>query len=96
MPSPFPPSTIDLDFVVDDTVPAGALTATLRATAGPVLEDVHPFDEYRGEQLGAGKKSLAFALRFRADHTLTQAEVAELRQRAIDAVAAAHGATLRH
>ena len=94
--SPFPPSTIDLAFVVRDDVPAAALARTLGDAAGPVLESVRPFDEYRGEQLGVGVKSLAFMLVFRAaDHTLTDAEVAELRRRGIDAAAAAHDATLR-
>ena len=80
--SPFPPSTIDLAFVVRDDVPAAALARTLRDAAGAVLETVRPFDEYRGEQLGEGRKSLAFMLVFRApDHTLTDA--------------AAHDATLR-
>ncbi len=93
--SPFPASSIDLDFVVDERVPAGTIVATLREATGPILEDVRPFDEFRGEQVGAGHKSLAFALRFRADHTLTQTEVAGLRQRCIDAVTRAHDATLR-
>ena len=54
------------------------------------------FDVFRSDALGAGRRSLAFALRFRApDRTLTDAEVAALRQRAIDAVVAAHGAELR-
>ncbi len=82
--------------MVDETVPAATMVATLRAAAGDVLEDVRPFDEFRGDQVGPGRKSVAFALRFRADHTLTQAEVAELRQRCIDAVSTTHGAKLRH
>ncbi len=94
-PSPFPPSQIDLDFVVDEAVPAARLASTLRAAGGPVLEHVNAFDEFRGAQVGTGKKSLAFALRFRTDHTLTQDEVAALRQRCIDAVTREHGATLR-
>ncbi|HEV2308969.1 MAG TPA: phenylalanine--tRNA ligase subunit beta, partial [Acidimicrobiia bacterium] len=94
--SAFPTSTIDLDFVVDEGVPSGAIVATMRGAGGSTLEDVRAFDEFRGEQVGTGKKSLAFTLRFRSDHTLNQAEVAELRQRSIDAVTQAHGATLRH
>jgi len=95
VPSPFPPSQIDLDFVVDEAVPAARIASTLRAAVGPVLEHVNAFDEFRGAQVGTGKKSLAFALRFRTDHTLTQDEVAALRQRGIDAVTREHGATLR-
>jgi phenylalanyl-tRNA synthetase beta chain len=94
-PSPFPPSIIDLDFVVDEALPAARIADTLRGAAGPVLEEVRAFDEFRGAQVGAGRKSLAFALRFRSDHTLTQDEVAALRQRCIDAVTGQHGATLR-
>jgi phenylalanyl-tRNA synthetase beta chain len=96
VPSPFPPSTVDLDFVVRETVTAGAVATTVRDALGPLIEDIRAFDEFRGEQLGAGRKSLAFTLRFRSgDHTLSQAEVAELRQRAIDAVTEIHQARLR-
>jgi len=94
--SSFPPSAIDLAFVVDDDVWADQVLATLRDAGGTLLESVHCFDEFRSEQLGEGRRSLAFALRFRApDRTLTDAEVGELRQRGIDAVVAAHGATPR-
>jgi len=94
--SPYPPSTIDLAFVVDDTVPAAAIAATLRDVAADLTENVRVFDEFHSPALGAGKRSLAFALQFRApDRTLTDAEVAALRQRCVDAVAATYGATLR-
>jgi phenylalanyl-tRNA synthetase beta chain len=95
-PSPFPPSAVDLAFVVEDSVRAAAIAATLRATGADLLEDLRVFDEFRADALGAGRRSLAFTLRYRApDRTLTDAEVGDLRQRAIDAVLAAHGATLR-
>jgi phenylalanyl-tRNA synthetase beta chain len=95
-PSPFPPSAVDLAFVVEESVPAGAIAATLRATGAELLEDLRVFDEFRSDSLGAGRRSLAFSVRYRApDRTLTDAEVAELRQRAIDAVLKAHGGTLR-
>jgi phenylalanyl-tRNA synthetase beta chain len=95
-PSRFPASSIDLAFVVADTVPADAIARTLREAAGTRLEDVRPFDVFQSDALGAGRRSIAFSLRFRApDRTLTDAEIADLRQRAIDAVIAAHGAELR-
>ena len=95
-PSPFPPSTIDLAFVVGEDVASGAVTATLRAAAGDLLEDVRLFDVFRSETLGGARKSLAFALRFRApDHTLTDDEVGEIRRRCVDAAARDHGAELR-
>ncbi|MGH9001444.1 MAG: phenylalanine--tRNA ligase subunit beta, partial [Acidimicrobiia bacterium] len=94
--SRFPASSIDLAVVVDDAVAAGAVAATLRAAGGELCESVHLFDVFRAEAIGPGRRSLAFALRFRApDRTLTDAEVATLRQSCIDAVAATHGATLR-
>ena len=96
MLSPFPPSTIDLAFVVDETITAAALARTLRGAGGPLVEAVEAFDEFHSPQLGAHRKSLAFTVRFRApDHTLTDAEVGELRQHGIDAVVATHDATLR-
>jgi phenylalanyl-tRNA synthetase beta chain len=95
-PSPYPPSSIDLAFVVDEGVAAGAVAATLRRAAGEVLEDVRLFDVFRSEQLGVGRKSLAFALRFRApDRTLTDDDVGEIRRRCIEAVTGEHGGELR-
>jgi phenylalanyl-tRNA synthetase beta chain len=95
-PSRFPASTVDLAFVLHDAVPAAAIERTVRAAVGELLEDVRAFDVFRADALGGDRRSVAFALRFRAsDRTLTDSEVGELRQRAIDAVTAAHGAELR-
>jgi phenylalanyl-tRNA synthetase beta chain len=63
----------DLAVVVDDAVPAADVA--LLARAEPLVEDVTLFDVYRGAPLPAGKKNLAFAIRYRApDRTLTDAE----------------------
>jgi len=95
-PSPYPPATIDLAFVVAGEVPAATIAATLRTASGELLEDVHCFDEFVSDTLGSGRRSLAFRLRYRApDRTLTDAAVADLRQQGIDAVTRAHGAALR-
>ncbi len=95
-PSRFPSSSVDLAFVVDEALPAGQAGATLRRAAGEWCEEVRLFDVFRSEALGEGRKSLAFALRFRApDRTLTDAEVGSVRERCIQAMASAHGATLR-
>jgi phenylalanyl-tRNA synthetase beta chain len=95
-PSPFPPSTIDLAFVLDDAVPAAAVEKTLRDAGGDTIESIRVFDEFRRDELGPGRRSVAFNVRFRApDRTFTDAELAQLRQRCIDAVVAAHGAELR-
>jgi phenylalanyl-tRNA synthetase beta chain len=95
-PSRYPASNIDLAFVVDESVPAGAARRTLARAAGDLLEDIRLFDVFRSEALGPNKKSIAFGLRFRArDRTLTDEEVGGLRQRLIDAMAKDHGASLR-
>ncbi|MGH3720146.1 MAG: phenylalanine--tRNA ligase subunit beta [Pseudonocardiaceae bacterium] len=94
--SPYPPVLQDVALVVDAAVPAAELTATLRRGAGELLEDVRLFDVYTGEKIGAGKRSLAFALRFRApDRTLTVAEASTARDAAIAATINTHGAALR-
>ncbi len=94
--SRYPASAIDLAFVVTETVPAGAIVATLRSAGGELLESVRLFDIFRSEGLGSGRVSLAFTLQFRADdHTLTDSEVGELRRQCIDAVIGAFDAELR-
>jgi len=93
--SPFPPSTIDLAFVADETVPAADLASALWAALDDLGESVRCFDEFRSGEFGPGRRSLAFALRLRApDRTLTDSEVATVRERAI-AAATALGALLR-
>jgi phenylalanyl-tRNA synthetase beta chain len=75
----FPAVDRDLAVVVPDDVEAAALTATIRRAGGELLTDVRAFDEYHGEQVGEGRKSLAFALTFRSpERTLTDEEVDRL------------------
>ena len=94
--SRFPSSDVDLAFVVDEAVPAGAVERTLRDAGGELLESVALFDVYRGPGTPEGTRSLAYHLRFCApDRTLTDQDVAELRARCIAAVDQAHGAQLR-
>lgn len=95
-PSRFPASSFDLAFVVAEEANAADIRTTLIAAAGPMLEELRLFDVFRGESTGLGKKSLAFALRFRAqDRTLTDDEIAGLRQACIELVARTHDAVLR-
>jgi len=94
--STYPSSDIDLAFVVDDSVQASHVEAALREAGGDELISLALFDVYRGDQLDPGRRSLAFALRLQsADHTMTDDEVGEIRQRCIDAVESALPATLR-
>ncbi|MGW5075127.1 phenylalanine--tRNA ligase subunit beta [Rhodococcus sp. NPDC004095] len=94
--SPFPAVLQDVAVVVDGSVPAASVESALRAGAGELLEDIRLFDVFTGEQVGAGRKSLAFALRFRAgDRTLTEDEASAARDAAVAAAAATVGAQLR-
>ncbi|MDR2253030.1 MAG: phenylalanine--tRNA ligase subunit beta [Bifidobacteriaceae bacterium] len=86
----------DLAFAVDRATPTAALVAAVRRGAGEVLEDAFVFDVYEGEQLPAGKKSVAVALRLRAaDHTLTPQEITAARRGAVAAAAQDCDAELR-
>ena len=94
--SPFPLTKQDVALVVDYDVPASLVRQALVDGAGELLESIRLFDIYTGPQIADGKKSLAFALGFRApDRTLTEAEAAKSRQAAVDRATAVCGAVQR-
>ncbi|GHH75530.1 phenylalanine--tRNA ligase beta subunit [Streptomyces sulfonofaciens] len=94
--STFPVATQDVALVVDSAVPAADVEAALREGAGELLESLRLFDVFTGEQIGAGRKSLAYALRFRAaDRTLTVEEASAARDAAVALAAERVGAVLR-
>ena len=81
------PARTETMIIDNESVPAADIKATLTGAGDGLLEACWLFDTYRSEQLGAGKKSVAYRLRFRAeDRTLDDSELADLRQKAIDAV----------
>jgi phenylalanyl-tRNA synthetase beta chain len=92
----FPPVLEDLAIVVDDATTAEKVEQVIRKAAGELLEDLTLFDVYRGEQIGVEQKSLAFALTYQAaDRTLTDEEIAKIRQKVILALEKELGAQLR-
>jgi phenylalanyl-tRNA synthetase beta chain len=94
--STYPVATQDVALVVADSVPAGEVAAALRDGAGELLESIRLFDVYTGSQIGPGRRSLAFALRFRAtDRTLTVEETTAARDAAVAEAARRTGAELR-
>jgi len=94
--SPFPAVFQDLSLVVDADVPAQTVEDAVRNGAGELLEDVRLFDVYTGPQVGENRKSLTFALRFRAaDRTLTEDEASAARDAAVQRAAEQVGAVLR-
>jgi len=91
-----PAATQDLSLVVSKRVPAGDVLAMIVEGAGELLEHVTLTDDYRGQGVPDGSKSLTFALRFRAsDRTLTAAEATEAKNAAVALAASRVGATLR-
>lgn len=92
----FPPAKEDFAFVVDAAVPASAVEAAIVVGIGDLAESVRLFDVYTGDQIGEGKKSLAFAVRLRSEEgTLTRDQIGEARKRCIRAVEDAVGGVLR-
>jgi phenylalanyl-tRNA synthetase beta chain len=94
--STYPVATQDVALVVDSSVPVGQVSSALAEGAGELLESVRLFDVYTGDQVGEGRKSVAFALRFRAaDRTLTAEEAGAARDAAVALAAERTGAVLR-
>jgi phenylalanyl-tRNA synthetase beta chain len=94
--SPYPELRQDLAFVVEEGVPVSELLDAIREAAGELLRELEVFDEYRGEQIGEGKRSLAFRLAFGSpEGTLTDEDVAPVRASIVDALAMRFGAVLR-
>jgi phenylalanyl-tRNA synthetase beta chain len=86
----------DLAFVFESEIQSFAVIKTIQESAGSLLEEVRLFDVYQGANLGEGKKSLAFNLRFRApNRTLETGEISSMRSKVIQAVAKSHGGVLR-
>jgi phenylalanyl-tRNA synthetase beta chain len=92
----YPAVKQDLAFVVAESVAAGDLADSARAAAGPELREMRVFDVYRGDQISAGKKSIAFSISFQSpERTLSDEDAASLRDRIIGALADRFGAVLR-
>ena len=93
----FPAVSMDVAFVVDEDVAHERLMQCMNSAGGKLLEDARLFDVYRDEQrVGAGKKSMAYALTYRAvDRTLTSEEVDKAHERLVKKVCGATGAEVR-
>jgi phenylalanyl-tRNA synthetase beta chain len=88
----YPAVNQDIAVVVPIEVPAAELRTAVLAAGGELLRAAEVFDLYEGEQVGAGRKSLALKLEFRADdRTLTDEEVAAQRGKIIDGIRAKGG-----
>ncbi|MGO1628025.1 MAG: phenylalanine--tRNA ligase subunit beta [Microbacterium sp.] len=94
--STYPAATQDVSLVVDAALAAADLRAALVEGAGDLLEHIRLVDDYRGDGLDAGTKSLTFAMRFRADdRTLTAAEATEAKLAGVRVADERFGAKIR-
>ncbi len=94
--SAHPPVYEDLAVVVSENVPAQQVYELIAQTGAPLLRSAVLFDIYRGEQVGAGNKSLAYRLTYQADdRTLTDQEVAKLRDKIVRRLEREVGGALR-
>jgi len=94
--SGYPAVYQDIAVVVDESTPASAIEATVWSAGGDLLREVRLFDVFRGQQIGEGKKSLAYALAFQShEQTLRDKDADKLRSKIISALERQHGAKLR-
>ena len=92
----FPPVLEDIAVIVDESVAASRLETLIRQTGGKSVTNVRLFDVYRGDQIGSGKKSLAYSLTYQAmDKTMTDAEAAAIRNKIVKRLEQEVGAKLR-
>ena len=93
----FPAVTVDQAFVVAEDVPHEKMVQVMTSAGGKLLESVALFDVYRdAERVGAGKKSMAYSLVYRApDRTLTSEEVERAHGKLVSKVEKATGAEIR-
>jgi phenylalanyl-tRNA synthetase beta chain len=92
----YPAVRQDIAVSVPEEVTAGELVAAAREAAGPELREIRVFDIYRGDQVGAGRKSVAFSVAYQsAERTLTEEDAARLRGAIIAELAKRFGAELR-
>ena len=94
--SEFPPVLEDIAVVVDESLPAERVAALIQQTGGKTLAAVRLFDVFRSEQIGAGKKSLAYSLTYQSfEGTLTDKDAAQIRTKIIKRLEQEVGAKLR-
>jgi len=85
--STFPPVLEDLAIIVSDEMPSRDVETVIRNAGGDLLTNVALFDVFKGEQIGSGKKSLAYNLTFQAfDRTLTDKNIEKTREKIIKAL----------
>ena len=92
----YPAIRQDIAVAVAEEVPAGELVAAAREAAGEELREIRVFDVYRGDQVGEGRKSVAFSVAYQsAERTLTEEDATRLRKKIVKRLAERFGAEQR-
>jgi phenylalanyl-tRNA synthetase beta chain len=92
----FPSITRDIALVADQETASGSLKGIILTAGRPLLKEAHVFDLYEGEHMEAGKKSIAFSLKYAdPERTLTDEEVTKVHDKVLKALAEQAGAVLR-
>ena len=85
--STFPPADRDIAFFIPVAVSVDEIKQVISKAAGKLLESIELFDEYQGENVPDGQRSLAFRLIYRVgDRTLSDADIDPLQQKVRDAL----------
>ncbi len=97
LPVPAYPAVLeDIALIVDEGIPASRVEELIRQTGGRLVTDVQLFDVFHGDQIGTGKKSLAYSLTYQSmEGTLTDGETAQVRNRIVRRLEQELGARLR-
>lgn len=92
-----PSVEMDLAVTVDEAVTCERLEQVIASAGGKALASARLFDVYRdAERVGVGKKSMAFALEYRAEgRTMTSEEAEAVHRRVVEKVCRATGASVR-
>jgi phenylalanyl-tRNA synthetase beta chain len=92
----YPAVRQDIAVAVPEEVEAGAVVAVAREAGGDELREIRVFDVYRGDQVGEGRKSIAFSVAYQSpERTLSDEDAARIRKRIVKALADRFGAELR-
>ncbi|NFS11651.1 phenylalanine--tRNA ligase subunit beta [Clostridium botulinum] len=91
----FPAVTRDIALLVEDSILVQEIEECIRKAGGNLVEKVQLFDIYKGKQIPDGKKSIAYAIAYRADKTLTDKEVNKVHDKILRSLEYKLGATLR-
>ncbi|NFR14250.1 phenylalanine--tRNA ligase subunit beta [Clostridium botulinum] len=91
----FPAVTRDIALLIEDSILVQEIEECIRKAGGNLVEKVQLFDIYKGKQIPDGKKSIAYAIAYRADKTLTDKEVNKVHDKILRSLEYKLGATLR-